>query len=394
MQISEPNQARGLALFHLGFRPFFLFGAVASLALMAIWLMWLGQGHTLHQYYVVAQYWHGHEMLFGYGIAIIAGFLLTAVRNWTSIQTPYGYTLAGIFAVWLAGRVLPVISESVSIPGELIALVDIVFLPLVALSIGLPIVRSGNHRNLVFIVILLAMTVANTLIHLQLLGITEDTLPLGMQLGLNLIVMVMAIMGGRVIPFFSERALAYTVKKYDWLEKAVIPAAAAWMICHLLGFTTVAIALAIFNGIIHTLRLLGWFSTRLKRNPLIWILHIAYLFIPLGFLMEAASNIGLMSPYLAIHAFAAGAIGSMTLGMMARVSLGHTARPLKIARITIAAFVVMVLAGLIRVLLPAYPPLYSMAIHISGGLWCLAWAMFLIPYTPILLKPRLDGQYG
>lgn len=394
MQISEPNQARGLALFHLGFRPFFLFGAVASLALMALWLMWLGQGHTLHKYYIVTQYWHGHEMLFGYGVAIIAGFLLTAVRNWTQIQTPYGYSLGGLFAVWLAARVLPVISESVPIPGELIALVDIAFLPLVALSIAIPIIRSGNHRNLVFIVILLAMTAANSLVHLQLLGITEATLPLGMQLGLNLIVMVMAIMGGRVIPFFSERALAYTVKKYDWLEKAVIPAAAGWMLCHLLGLTTVAIALAIGNGLIHSLRLLGWFSTRLKRNPLIWILHIAYLFIPLGFWLEAASGLGLLSPYLAIHAFAAGAIGSMTLGMMARVSLGHTARPLKIARITVIAFVIIVLAGLIRVLLPAYPPLYNMAIHMSGGLWCLAWALFLIPYTSILLKPRLDGQYG
>ncbi|MBQ0755822.1 MAG: NnrS family protein, partial [Amphritea sp.] len=130
------------------------------------------------------------------------------------------------------------------------------------------------------------------------------------------------------------------------------------------------------------------------RNPLIWILHLAYLFIPLGFMLDALSGFAMASPYLATHAFAAGAIGSMTIGMMARVSLGHTARPLKLAKITIIAFALMVAAGVIRTFLPMIPELYTMAIHLSGGLWILAWVLFLVPYTPILLKPRTDGQFG
>ena len=395
MQISEPGQSKGFALFNLGFRPFFLFAALSSALLMAHWLMLLGKGQATYDYYQISQFWHGHEMLFGYGIAVIAGFLLTAVRNWTSIQTPYGKTLAAIFFVWLAGRLLPVISQfAVSIPGEVIALVDLAFLPLVALGIGLPIVRSGNHRNLVFIVILLAMTIANTLIHLQLLGITSNTLASGMQLGLGLIVVVMVIMGGRVIPFFTERAMAFEARKYSWLEKSFIPLAFGWLLADLFQLQIAAAILAAINAAIHLLRLSGWFKARMFRNHLIWILHVAYLFIPLGFLLDALSSVINLSPYLAIHAFAAGAIGSMTLGMMARVSLGHTGRPLKISPVTVAAFILMAISGLVRVFLPIIPELYMMAIHISGGLWVVAWILFLIPYTPILLKPRADGQFG
>lgn len=398
MQIQEPRDPKGFALFNLGFRPFFLLSAVAGLVLMALWLMMLGQGNSTHNYYLLSQYWHGHEMLFGYAIAVIAGFLLTAVRNWTSVQTPYGATLAGITAVWVLGRILPLFDTV--IPGSIIALTDLAFLPLVALGIGIPIIRSGNHRNLVFIVILMAMTVANLLVHLQLLGYTENTLITGLQMALGLIVVVMVLMGGRVIPFFTERALGvFQATKYDWLEKSVLPLAFGWLLADLLipqqsEWQIVTYALAAINGIVHCIRLHGWFHPRLLRNPLLWVLHIAYLFIPLGFILHALSGVTDISVYLSTHAFATGAIGSMTLGMMARVSLGHTARPLKVSRLVIAAFLMMALAGAVRILLPMVPDMYTMALHLSGTLWILAWALFLIPYTPILLRPRMDGQFG
>lgn len=395
MQIQEPHQSRGFALFNLGFRPFFLFAALSSLLLMVHWLMLLGKGHLTYSYYQLSQIWHGHEMLFGYAVAVIVGFLLTAVRNWTSIQTPYGKTLAGLFLLWLSARLLPVINEFlVPIPFEVIAAIDLGFLPLVVLSISIPIIRSGNYRNLIFTVILSAMTLANLLTHLQLLGITESTLAKGMQLELGLIVIVMCVMGGRVIPFFTERALAFDAKRFNWIEKSIIPLAAGWLIADLFQLHIATSLLAAVNALVHGIRLAGWFKPRMFRNPLIWILHAAYLFIPLGFLLDALSGLSLLSPYLAIHAFAAGAIGSMTIGMMARVSLGHTARPLKLAKITVAAFIVMVAAGIIRVALPLIPELSSLAIHLSGGLWALSWLMFLIPYTSILLKPRMDGQFG
>ena len=395
MQIQEPHQSRGFALFNLGFRPFFLFAALSSLLLMVHWLMLLGKGHLTYSYYQLSQIWHGHEMLFGYAVAVIVGFLLTAVRNWTSIQTPYGKTLAGLFLLWLSARLLPVINEFlVPIPFEVIAAIDLGFLPLVVLSISIPIIRSGNYRNLIFTVILSAMTLANLLTHLQLLGITESTLAKGMQLELGLIVIVMCVMGGRVIPFFTERALAFDAKRFNWIEKSIIPLAAGWLIADLFQLHIATSLLAAVNALVHGIRLAGWFKPRMFRNPLIWILHAAYLFIPLGFLLDALSGLSLLSPYLAIHAFAAGAIGSMTIGMMARVSLGHTARPLKLAKITVAAFIVMVAAGIIRVALPLIPELSSLAIHLSGGLWALSWLMFLIPYTSILLKARMDGQFG
>ncbi len=395
MQIQEPHQSRGFALFNLAFRPFFLFAALSSLLLMVHWLMLLGKGHLTYSYYQLSQVWHGHEMLFGYAVAVIVGFLLTAVRNWTSIQTPYGKTLAGLFLLWLSARLLPVINEFlVPIPSVVIATIDLVFLPLVVLSISIPIIRSGNYRNLIFTVILSAMTLANLLTHLQLLGLTESTLAKGMQLELGLIVIVMCVMGGRVIPFFTERALAFDAKRFNWIEKSIIPLAAGWLIADLFQLHIATSLLAAVNALVHCIRLAGWFKPRMFRNPLIWILHAAYLFIPLGFLLDALSGLSLLSPYLAIHAFAAGAIGSMTIGMMARVSLGHTARPLKLAKITVAAFIVMVAAGIIRVALPLIPELSSLAIHISGGLWALSWLMFLIPYTSILLKPRMDGQFG
>ncbi|MEH6576386.1 MAG: NnrS family protein [Amphritea sp.] len=393
MQIQEPRDPKGFALFNLGFRPFFLLSAMSGLILMLIWLVMLTQGQNTHSYYVLSQYWHGHEMLFGYGVAVIAGFLLTAVRNWTSVQTPYGTKLAIITAVWLLGRLLPLLGDT--IPGIVIAVTDLAFLPLVAISIGIPIIRSGNYRNLIFLAIFAVMTIANLLVHLQLLGYTENTLATGLQMELSLIVVVMIVMGGRVIPFFTERALGiFQAKKYPLLERIMIPLAAGWLVCDLAGWQLGAGVLAAANAVVQAIRLSGWFHKRMFRTPLIWVLHIAYLFIPVGFALYALSAFTDTSIYLSIHAFAAGAVGSMTLGMMARVSLGHTARPLKVSKLVVIAFILIALAGLVRTLLPLIPDFYMIALHLSGALWMSAWLLFLIPYTPILLRPRMDGQFG
>ncbi len=197
IQIQEPRNSSSFALFNLGFRPFFLFGAISALLLMLIWLIMLSTGQATQSYYQLSYVWHGHEMLFGYTVAIIAGFLLTAVRNWTSQQTPHGSWLAIIFAFWVAGRIMPF----TALPPLLIAATDMLFLPLVIVGIGIPIIRSGNHRNLMFIVILSVMTLANGLMHAQLLGYTENTMLQGMQLQLGLVILIIMILGGRVIPF-------------------------------------------------------------------------------------------------------------------------------------------------------------------------------------------------
>lgn len=393
IQIQEPRHSGAFALFNLGFRPFFLFGALAALVLMLVWMKMLTSGQATQSYYQLSYIWHGHEMLFGYTLAIIAGFLLTAVRTWTSQAVPTGASLGFIFTVWLAGRLLPFAADT--LPAVLIAAVDMLFLPLVIVGIAIPIIRSRNYRNLMMVVILSVMLFANGLMHAQLLGYTSNTLFTGMQLQLGLIILMIMILGGRVIPFFTERALGdFSARKYKWLEMLTPVLVVAWLLSHFSGAAELAGMLAIANAAAQLLRLHGWFHPRLLKNPLLWILQLAYLFIPLGFALYAASVFAGISVYLSTHAFAAGAIGSITIGMMARVSLGHTGRPLKITNWIKAGFVCMLLSGLIRSLLPLIPELYIAALHASAALWMLAWGLFLIPYTPILLKPRTDGQYG
>ena len=389
--IGEPRKSSPFALFNLGFRPFFLFGAVAAVILLGLWLVFYSSGLGVG-YYSNTMYWHAHEMLFGFSMAIIAGFLLTAVRNWTNVQTPFGNTLAGIFLLWLAARILPFIPD---VPGEVVAVIDLAFAPVVAVGIGIPIIRSGNYRNLMFIPILAAFFAANLMVHLETLGVTSNTAMSGLHLALYLVVMVITVIGGRVIPFFTERGVAgVSCKRYSWVEKSILPATALWLISMLTSYATLQIATSAVLALISAVRLHGWFSPAIFKVPLVWILQLGYLFIPLGYALTALAAAGQTSGSIAIHSFAAGAIGLITLGMMARVSLGHTGRPLAVTPMIVAAFVLMTLAAVIRVSITHLPIPYLAGLHLSGTLWMLAWILFLVRYLPILIKPRADGLFG
>ncbi|MDI3323223.1 NnrS family protein [Pontibacterium granulatum] len=389
--IGEPRKSSPFALFNLGFRPFFLFGAVAAVILLGLWLVFYSSGLGV-SYYSNTMHWHAHEMLFGFSMAIIAGFLLTAVRNWTNVQTPFGNTLAGIFLLWLTARILPFIP---GIPGEVIAVIDLAFAPAVAVGIGIPIVRSGNYRNLVFIPILAAFFAANLMVHLETLGVTDNTAMNGLHLALYLAVMVITVIGGRVIPFFTERGVeGVSCTRFAWIEKTVLPATGLWLISMLTSYDTLQIATSAILALLSAIRLYGWFSPTVFKVPLVWILQLGYLFIPLGYALTALAAAGQISGSIAIHSFAAGAIGLITLGMMARVSLGHTGRPLTVTPIIVAAFVLITLAAVIRVSITHLPIPYLAGLHLSGTLWMLAWILFLIRYLPILIKPRADGLFG
>ncbi len=392
IQLQEPRQPGAFSLFNLGFRPFFLFGALAAVLLIGHWLGALQSGWT-PAYFTSGMYWHAHEMLFGFSLAIVAGFLLTAVRTWTNVQTPYGWSLAGIFAVWLTARILPFIS---AVPDSLIALLNLGFPLLVALGIGIPIIRSGNYRNLVFIGALAGFFIASLLVHLQLLGITENTLMSGLHLALYLVVLIIVVIGGRVIPFFTERGIGNNVSclRRSWLEKALLPLTVIWLLCQLLLPGTVAAVLSIALFALQLLRLAGWYQTALWQHPLLWILHAGYGFIVLGFGLQAAAQLGWLSTSIALHAFTVGGIGGLTLGMMARVSLGHTGRTLAVNKLIITAFACLILSALVRISAQWLPLPYNTVLHISGGLWMLAWLLFVIRYLPILIKPRVDGLWG
>ena len=384
----------GTALFALGFRPFFLLAAISATLLMLFWLDIYEQG-SFTQHYYSANIWHAHEMLFGYTVAVIAGFLLTAVRNWTGIQTPYGISLAALVVLWLAGRLIPFFASL--LPHWLIAVVDLSFLPALAVMLSIPLLRKQQKHNLVFLFILAALTAANLMIHLQMLGVTEATAARGIYFAVYLIVFLIAVMAGRVIPFFTETAIPGTViRKWSFVEYASLSGLLLLIILDLFNAPTIAIVpVAIFTALAHCVRLFGWYQKAIWSIPLLWILHLAYAWLVVGFVLKAMAAAQLINPMLAIHAFTSGAIGGMTLGMMARVTLGHTGRELKTGVATYWAFVLVSLATVSRVLLPIYYPAgYKEFILVAGLLWSAAFVIFIFVYARFLIRPRIDGRPG
>jgi uncharacterized protein involved in response to NO len=383
-----------LVVFNLGFRPFFLLSGVFAVILMALWVPAFTGGHVLSTYYGQIG-WHSHEMIFGYTVGVIAGFLLTAVRNWTGRPTASGGSLAALITLWLLGRSLPFFAAT--IPAGLIAVVDLAFLPALTASIGVSLVRHGEKRNLLFLPLILGLFFANLLVHLETLGLVPGVARHGIFLGLYLMILLIVIMGGRIIPFFTERALPNAVIKRRPLIEWLAPLSVIVFILAELLFPTskVAGALAGLACIVNGIRVVSWYSHSYWQVPLLWVLHFGYGWIVVGFLLKAAASLGLIAAQFTIHAFTVGGIGVLTIGMMARVSLGHTARPLKVTSSMAIAFALLNLAAVLRGLLPFIFPLwFSQLVILSGMLWIAAFLVFVILYAPILTQPRIDGQPG
>ena len=381
-------------LFKLGFRPFFLLSGAFAIILMALWVPAFTGGSALSTYYGQIG-WHGHEMIFGYTVGVIAGFLLTSVRNWTGRSTATGRSLAMLVTLWLLGRILPFFAATM--PAWSISVFDLAFLPALTVSIGVPLVRHGEKRNLLFLPLIVGLFFANLLVHLELLGVFPGVARHGIYLGLYLIILLIVIMGGRVIPFFTERALPGCVIKRRPLIEWLAPLSVIVFILAELLFPTSKVtgALAGFACLVNAIRVVSWYSHRYWQVPLLWVLHLGYSWIVVGFLLKAAASLGLVPAQFTIHAFTVGGIGVLTIGMMARVSLGHTARPLKVGSSIAVAFALLNLAAILRGVLPAFLPLwFSQLILLSGLLWIAAFLIFVIVYTPILTQPRIDGQPG
>jgi len=381
-------------LFALGFRPFFLLAGIFAVILMALWASAFVTNNPLTTYYGMTG-WHSHEMIFGYATAVIAGFLLTAVRNWTEMKTPAGMPLAALSALWLAGRIMPFFPDA--LPHWSVALVDLLFLPALALSLAIPLLRSRQKRNLFFIPLFGVFTLANLLVHLEVMGWADGFARAGVFLGLDLIILLIVIMGGRVIPFFTARALSgVSLRHWQWVEWSSIASVIAFMLAEL--FLPASILVGVTAGLAagsNGLRLIGWYTKKFWSVPLLWVLHLGYAWIVAGFCLKALAAVGLVPPQLTIHAFTVGGIGVLTLGMMARVSLGHTGRPLRVSKAVAFAFILINLAAAARGITPifflnGFPQL----IALSSGLWILSFAIFLEFYTPILIRPRGDGRPG
>jgi uncharacterized protein involved in response to NO len=395
LQVEQQGTNKGrAALFALGFRPFFLLAGVFAVVLIAVWVPIFSGGHSLTTYYGQIG-WHSHEMIFGYASAVIAGFLLTAVRNWTDRATPVGWALAGMTTLWLAGRILPFFPET--LPGWLISFIDLAFLPVFAVSIGVPLIRSGQKGNLIFLPVLAGFFAADLLVHFELLGFLSGMARKGSFLALHLVILLIVIVGGRVIPFFTERALQnVAVKRWPVIELLAPASVVGFLLVELFPTSPVIAGLfAALAAAVNGIRLGSWYTPRLWTVPLLWVLHLGYGWVVVGFCLKAAAAFGIVPFQFTIHAFTVGSIGVLTIGMMARVSLGHTGRALRTNLSMAVAFGLVNIAALVRGVLPILlPQRLSDLVVISGMLWIIAFVVFLIVYTPILTQARIDSRPG
>jgi uncharacterized protein involved in response to NO len=381
-------------LFALGFRPFFMLAGLSGLILIPLWNAIL-KGTLAAENYYTSTYWHAHEMLLGYGGAVIAGFLLTAVKNWTGKPTLTGDKLAGLCLLWLYGRIVPFYAGL--LPDILIALIDLAFLPLLVYYVTKPIVETKQYRNLIFAGLLLLLTLGNILVHCEMLGFKTNTAWFGLQLIVDTVIVLILVMAGRVFPFFTERGLPGTLAiRNPQLDNGSIASAILVFGLQMLGVSGTVLALSAgLAVVINSARIAGWYVQKIWYVPLLWVLYVGYGWIIFGFALTVLSSYSLIQPSLSLHAFTLGGIGTLTLGMMARVALGHTGRALRASNAIAVAFVLINLAAFFRVVLPiAMPDWYQTLVYGSTLAWLAAFSLFILVYGPILTGQRIDGQEG
>ncbi|MCW8900070.1 MAG: NnrS family protein [Gammaproteobacteria bacterium] len=394
--IEDPDKyvsKNSYAPFALGFRPFFLLAGLSAVLLIFLWFLQLTGKISISGYYTPTG-WHAHEMLFGYTAAVIAGFLLTAAGNWTGIKMINGWRLMLLTIVFLAGRFAPFVPE---LPHWLIATSDILFLPLVAIILAIPVLRMKQWSNFVFIPLLLAMSAANIAVHLSALKLIDVNIVMGSRAMVYLVILLIVVMGGRVIPFFTERGVAgVTTKTWNAIEYlSAISVLLAAISDVFFGWSVVTGYLAFFAAIINFIRVAGWYSNKIWYVPLVWILQLAYAWIILGFILKGLMIFDLSQSAFSYHAFTVGGIAMMTLGMMARVSIGHTGREMVLNSWMVMSFILLNVATIVRVILPMFMhEHYLQLIQLASGLWIVAFMIFAIAYTPMLLKARIDGREG
>ncbi len=381
------------ALWRLGFRPFFLLGAILSMLSMLIWLF-VQKGYITSVGSLSPMIWHGHEMIFGFSTAIIAGFVLTASQNWTGIRGVHGNKLKFLVGLWCLARILIYL-----LPRDnfLTAIVDLSFLPFTGIFLW-PYLKDIELKTerIFFLYFALLMT-GNVLIHTEALQLTQNTSTQGLLLGLHTIVLVIIFMGGRVIPFFTESNTSKSQPKtYPVIEVFSHLSCWTFLLSQLFIRESVLSAiLAWLAGIINFIRLWGWQVPRVRKVPIIWVLHLSYLWLVIGFVLTGFASLNLVSIPIAIHAFSVGGLGAIIYGMITRVSLGHTGRPLRVTQSIVVGYLLLNITALVRVFIPLFfPTLYSFAIQVSGSLWIAAFLIFIFKYGPMLIRPRIDLKDG
>jgi uncharacterized protein involved in response to NO len=401
MPLNVDNSRIALAitpLLRLAFRPLFLGGTLFSVIAIGWWTyFWLSPFNWSP--YGGPVWWHGHEMLFGFAAAIVVGFLLTAVQSWTGVIGLRGKPLAVLAVIWLSARLL--LAFETGLPDWLIATVDISYLFLATIAMAYPVIKVKQWHNLMFVPLLLTLTVFNAGSHWAV--ITQHA-QLALQLlhgTILLFVLIIAVLGGRVIPAFTANTTGcIKALPIKWLEAVSIMSIMAMVLIASTGFGIVPSLVLLFvsslAAITNGWRFLRWGFQHSSTEPLLWSLHLAYAFIPLGFIALALHAAGLMdNASAALHCFTVGSIGGMILAMTSRVTLGHTGRPLKPHRLLRWAYVFIIIAAIVRVVLPAWlPQLAFWGIGLAGLLWVIAYGIYVFFYAPMLVTARADGRPG
>jgi uncharacterized protein involved in response to NO len=386
-----------LGLLRKGFRPFFLMAAIYATAIMPAWLLVIF-GVLRPTAYLDAPTWHAHEMIFGYVVAVISGFLLTAVGNWTQRETVIGGKLLALAALWALGRVTMAVPAA--LPRGVAAAVDLAFVPVLIVVLARPLFAARSHKNLVMLAVLAALAATNGVMHLEALGIAKPGAGrTAAHVAIEVVAFLSLVIAGRIIPMFTRNATgASGIEPIRSLDIAAVVGLLLLIALDVVAITDARITGVVAGaaGIVTLARAARWGIRHTGSHPLLWILHAGYGWIGIALLLRAAPVMGLaVAGSLATHALTVGAIGALTLGMMARVALGHTGRPLRAPPPMKTAFALITLAALARVAGPLLSPeTYTATLVVAGVAWTFAFAIYVVSYAPILVGPRVDGKEG
>jgi len=386
------------ALWSYGFRPFFLAAGLSAVLLIPWWAGVFEWGFPLASNWP-RMLWHGHEMLFGFIAAAIAGFLLTAVPSWTGARGFAGRPLLLLAALWLLGRV--VVATSALWPRSVVAGCDLLFLPALAALVLPPLARERN-RNTPLLGVLTALWATNAAFYW---GLFRDNAPLALRaltVGVDIVLVLVTVIGGRIIPAFTsaafkQRGISGAVRTWRGMTPLAVGAMLVITILDLWRPNTPSAgAVAAAAALIQSVRLAQWQGLKTARMPIVWVLHLAYLWLPVGLALKALALLtGSAFAAFYLHALTIGAAATMIVGVMTRASLGHTGRALVVARPTVYAYIFLTAAVIARVFGPAFLPLsYSGVIVLTAILWTAAFVLYLRVYAPILWSPRADGKPG
>jgi uncharacterized protein involved in response to NO len=381
----------GWPLLRLGFRPFYLGGALVAALMVPLWLF-LFLGKLSFTPAVSPLLWHAHEMLFGFATAVIVGFLMTAGKNWTGLDTPRGPLLGALVLLWLAARLASLFGSAL-----VYALLDWALLPVVALIFASLLWRAKNYRNMPLALVLLLLASANGLFHLAALGVLDINPMPTLYAALALITVIETVIGGRVVPMFTMTVTpGLKLEALPIRERVMLALTAAglamWVLLPANGVSAVVLALA---GVAQAMRLWGWRPGVTLNRPILWILHVSYAWIALALGLLALAQLGWLPVSAGVHALGLGATGGLIIGMVTRTARGHTGRPIIASKPEVAMYALVMLATVCRVLASSLAPqFYSLLLMLAATAWSLAFGLYLWVFTPWLMATRLDGKDG